>query len=72
MLMLAAHNAHERSVANFESLFQQVSPGGFRLVGVTSGTEVGAFQSLLEFEFVGASNNNNSVSPVSDINSSSL
>lgn len=55
MFMLAAHNAHERSVANFESLFQQVRPGEFRLVGVTSGTEAGAFQTWLEFEFVGAS-----------------
>lgn len=55
MFMLAAHNARERSIADFEALFQQASPGGFRLVGVTSGSEVGAFQSLLEFEFVGVS-----------------
>ncbi|XXG95711.1 hypothetical protein Hte_001981 [Hypoxylon texense] len=50
--MLAAHDAYERTVADFESLFQTLSPGNFRLVGVTSGTEAGAFQSLLEFEFL--------------------
>ncbi|KAI1491317.1 putative O-methyltransferase [Biscogniauxia mediterranea] len=53
MFMLAAHDAHERSVADFESLFEKTSPGGFRLAGVTSGTEAGAFQSLLEFEYLG-------------------
>ncbi|THC89582.1 hypothetical protein EYZ11_010976 [Aspergillus tanneri] len=53
MFMLAAHNAHERSVADLESIFEQVKPGGFHLAGVTSGTEAGAFQSLLEFEFLG-------------------
>ncbi|KAI0124769.1 putative O-methyltransferase [Xylariales sp. AK1849] len=54
MIMLAAHDAHERSVSDFESLFQQAAPGAFRLAGVTSGKEAGAFQSLLEFEFVGS------------------
>ncbi|KAI1769357.1 putative O-methyltransferase [Hypoxylon sp. FL1150] len=52
--MLAAHDAYERTVADFESLFQTLSPGNFRLVGVTSGIEAGAFQSLLEFEFLGS------------------
>ncbi|KAI1131889.1 putative O-methyltransferase [Nemania abortiva] len=56
MFMLAAHNAHERSVADFVSLFEQVSPAAFKLVGVTSGTEAGAFQSLLEFEYLGLPN----------------
>ncbi|KAI8957434.1 putative O-methyltransferase [Daldinia sp. FL1419] len=56
MFMLGAHNSHERTVAEFESLFQQASPGNFRLVGVTSGAEAGAFQSLLEFEFLGLRN----------------
>ncbi|KAL7622417.1 hypothetical protein AAE478_007922 [Parahypoxylon ruwenzoriense] len=56
MFMLGAHDAHERTVADFESLFQKVSPYAFRLVGVTSGTQAGAFQSLLEFEFLGLSN----------------
>ncbi|KAK5991844.1 O-methyltransferase VdtC [Cladobotryum mycophilum] len=51
--MLGAHDARERSVADFESLFQQVKPGAFRLVGVTSGSQDGAFQSLLDFEFLG-------------------
>ncbi|KAI2781020.1 putative O-methyltransferase [Daldinia loculata] len=51
--MLGAHDSHERTVAEFESLFHQVSPGSFRLAGVTSGAEAGAFQSLLEFEFIG-------------------
>ncbi|KAI3321412.1 putative O-methyltransferase [Xylariaceae sp. AK1471] len=53
MFMLAVHDAHERSVPDFESLFEKVSPRAFRLVGVTSGTEAGAFQSLLEFEYLG-------------------
>ncbi|KAI1801520.1 putative O-methyltransferase [Daldinia bambusicola] len=56
MFMLAAHNSHERTVSEFESLFHRVIPGGFRLAGVTSGAEAGAFQSLLEFEFVGLAN----------------
>lgn len=56
MFMLAAHDAHERSVADFESLFEKVSPKAFKLAGVTSGTEAGAFQSLLEFEFLGLAN----------------
>ena len=51
--MLAAHDAKERSVSDFEELFQQVKPAAFRLVGITSGSEAGAFQSLLEFEFTG-------------------
>ncbi|KAI0012378.1 putative O-methyltransferase [Xylariaceae sp. FL0662B] len=55
-LMLAAHNAQERTVANFEALFQTAAPGAFRLVGVTSGTDAGSLQSLLEFEFLGLSN----------------
>ncbi|KAI1082601.1 putative O-methyltransferase [Whalleya microplaca] len=55
-LMLAAHDARERTVADFESLFQKAAPGAFRLVGVTSGTEAGSLQSLLEFEFLGLSN----------------
>lgn len=54
--MLAAHDAYERTVADFESLFQKLSPGNFRLAGVTSGKDAGAFQSLLEFEFLGMSN----------------
>ncbi|KAI1777289.1 putative O-methyltransferase [Hypoxylon cercidicola] len=41
--VLAAHDAYERTVADFESLFQKLSPGNFRLVGVTWGTEAGAF-----------------------------
>ncbi|KAJ5529222.1 hypothetical protein N7527_002615 [Penicillium freii] len=48
--MLAAHDARERTVGDFIRLFQTASPK-FRLVGVTSGVEAGAFQSLLEFEF---------------------
>ncbi|CAI7599699.1 unnamed protein product [Penicillium viridicatum] len=48
--MLAAHDARERTVGDFVRLFQTASPK-FRLVGVTSGVEAGAFQSLLEFEF---------------------
>ncbi|KJZ79726.1 hypothetical protein HIM_01195 [Hirsutella minnesotensis 3608] len=51
--MLAAHDAKERSVADFETLFDKVRPSTFRLVGVTSGSPDGAFQSLLEFEYVG-------------------
>lgn len=51
--MLAAHDAKERSVDDFASLFEQVKPGAFRLAGVTSGSEAGAFQSLLEFEYTG-------------------
>ncbi|KAJ5124895.1 uncharacterized protein N7515_008720 [Penicillium bovifimosum] len=49
--MLAAHNARERTVGDFVRVFEAASPR-FRLVGVTSGAEAGAFQSLLEFEFV--------------------
>jgi 6-hydroxytryprostatin B O-methyltransferase len=48
--MLAAHDARERTVGDFVRLFHTASPK-FRLVGVTSGVEAGAFQSLLEFEF---------------------
>ncbi|KAJ5412810.1 hypothetical protein N7465_005115 [Penicillium sp. CMV-2018d] len=48
--MLAAHDARERTVGDFVRLFQTASPK-FHLVGVTSGVEAGAFQSLLEFEF---------------------
>ena len=48
--MLAAHNARERTLSDFVRLFEQASPR-FSLVGVTSGAEAGAFQSLLEFEF---------------------
>ncbi|KAH8434287.1 uncharacterized protein LDX57_011927 [Aspergillus melleus] len=48
--MLAAHNARERTVADFERIFNQASER-FRLVGVTSGAQAGAFQSLLEFQF---------------------
>lgn len=51
--MLAAHDAKERSVDDFASLFEQVKAGGFRLAGVTSGSQAGAFQSLLEFEYTG-------------------
>ncbi|KAI0139059.1 putative O-methyltransferase [Hypoxylon sp. NC0597] len=56
MFMLAAHDARERTVADYKTLFQRVSLGNFRLVGVSSGTEAGASQSLLEFEFLGLSN----------------
>ncbi|KAI1473079.1 putative O-methyltransferase [Daldinia caldariorum] len=56
VLMLGVHNSRERTVSEFESLLHRVTPGGFRLAGVTSGAEVGAFQSLLEFEFVGLAN----------------
>ncbi|OTA95641.1 hypothetical protein M434DRAFT_28767 [Hypoxylon sp. CO27-5] len=55
MFMLAAHDARERTVADYKTLFQRVSLGNFRLVGVTSGIEAGASQSLLEFEFLGLS-----------------
>lgn len=48
--MLAAHNARERTVADFERIFTEASER-FKLVGVTSGTQAGAFQSLLEFQF---------------------
>lgn len=48
--MLAAHNARERTIADFERIFKQASER-FRLVGVTSGVQAGAFQSLLEFQF---------------------
>ncbi|KAI2708487.1 hypothetical protein CBS147332_6548 [Penicillium roqueforti] len=48
--MLAAHDARERTVGDFVRLFQRASPN-FHLMGVTSGVEAGAFQSLLEFEF---------------------
>ncbi|KAJ4361264.1 hypothetical protein N0V95_002033 [Ascochyta clinopodiicola] len=51
MFMLAVHDAPERSRADFERLFTEASPS-FRLVGTTGG-ENGAFQSLLEFEYVG-------------------
>ncbi|KAI2633031.1 putative O-methyltransferase [Hypomontagnella submonticulosa] len=56
MFMLGAHDSRERTVADFESLFEKVSPGNFQLVGVTSGTDAGAFTSLLEFEFLGLRN----------------
>ncbi|XDG05996.1 hypothetical protein ABKA04_005611 [Annulohypoxylon sp. FPYF3050] len=56
MFMMAVHDAKERTIADFESLFQKVSPGKFRLVGVTSGADAGAFQSLLDFEFLGKCN----------------
>ncbi|KAI0436302.1 putative O-methyltransferase [Xylaria telfairii] len=56
MFMLAAHNAHERSITDFVSLFDKVSPAAFKLAGVTSGTEAGAFQSLLEFVYLGLPN----------------
>jgi 6-hydroxytryprostatin B O-methyltransferase len=48
--MLAAHNARERTVGDFVRLFEAAS-FRFRLVGVTSGADAGAFQSLLEFEY---------------------
>lgn len=51
--MLAAHDAKERSEEDFVSLFEQVKPGAFKLAGVTSGSQAGAFQSLLEFEYLG-------------------
>ncbi|KAK6956749.1 hypothetical protein Daesc_002029 [Daldinia eschscholtzii] len=56
VFMLGAHDSRERTVSEFESLFHRVNPGDFRLAGVTSGVEAGAFQSLLEFEFVGLKN----------------
>ncbi|KAI1091119.1 putative O-methyltransferase [Rostrohypoxylon terebratum] len=56
MVMMAVHDAKERSIADFESLFQKASAGAFRLVGVTSGVDAGAFQSLLDFEFLGLAN----------------
>lgn len=51
--MLAAHDAKERSVDDFVGLFEQVKAGGFKLAGVTSGSQAGAFQSLLAFEYIG-------------------
>ncbi|KAI1387802.1 putative O-methyltransferase [Hypoxylon trugodes] len=56
MFMLGVHDAKERTVADFETLFQKASPSAFRLVGVTSGAQAGAFNSLLEFEFLGLAN----------------
>lgn len=48
--MLAAHNARERSVQDFDKIFMSASPR-FSFVRETSGTRSGAFQSLLEFEY---------------------
>lgn len=48
--MLAVHGAKERSVKEFVILFQTASKN-FRFVGVTGG-ESGAFQSLIELEYV--------------------
>jgi 6-hydroxytryprostatin B O-methyltransferase len=49
--MLAAHNARERNVQDFIDIFQNADTR-FTFIGVTSGAKEGAFQSLLEFEFV--------------------
>lgn len=48
--MLAAHNAKERSVREFEAIFKEASPH-LQLIGVTGGGE-GAFQSIVEFAYV--------------------
>ena len=50
MFMLAVHGARERSVDEFVALFQAAS-NRFRLVGVTGG-QGGAFQTLVEMEYV--------------------
>lgn len=47
--MLAVHGARERSVADFCRLFAEAD-SGFRYLGVM-GSEDGAFQSLIEFEY---------------------
>jgi hypothetical protein len=49
--MLGAHQAKERSVAEFVAIFRQAS-AGFAYVGATGG-EPGVFQSLLEFAYRG-------------------
>lgn len=49
--MLAAHNARERNVQDFIEIFKTADPR-FTFIGETSGAKEGAFQSLLEFEFV--------------------
>ncbi|KAJ5608725.1 hypothetical protein N7528_009292 [Penicillium herquei] len=48
--IMAAHDSHERTLNDYVQLFKQVSPR-FELIGVTSGADDGAFQSLLEFQF---------------------
>ncbi|KAJ6020418.1 hypothetical protein N7540_005922, partial [Penicillium herquei] len=48
--IMAAHNAHKRTLNDYVQRFKQVS-SRFTLVGVTSGAKDGAFQSLLEFQF---------------------
>lgn len=48
--MMSVHMAHERSVSEFVGLFRKASPK-FRFCGVTGG-QGGAFQSLLEFEYI--------------------
>jgi len=48
--MLAVHGARERSVEEFVALFEAANKG-FRFVGVTGG-KGGAFQSLLEMEYI--------------------
>jgi 6-hydroxytryprostatin B O-methyltransferase len=49
--MMSVHMAKERSVSDFVALFREASPK-FRFCGVTGGYD-GAFQSLLEFEYIG-------------------
>lgn len=48
-IMLAVHNARERTVSDFVKLFKGASPY-FQFEGITGGTG-GAFQSLLDFGF---------------------
>ncbi|RAO70086.1 uncharacterized protein BHQ10_006098 [Talaromyces amestolkiae] len=50
-IMLAAHNARERNVQDFIEIFKTADPR-FTFIGESSGAKEGAFQSLLEFEFV--------------------
>ncbi|KAL9120673.1 MAG: hypothetical protein Q9187_002772 [Circinaria calcarea] len=49
-VMMSAHNAKERSVAEFIRLFKDASED-FKFVGVTGG-EPGVFQSLVEFVYI--------------------
>ena len=48
--MMAVHDARERTVADFVRLFQEADPR-LTYVGTTGGVD-GAFQSLVEFQFV--------------------
>lgn len=50
MVMMVVHGAKERTIADFESLFQKVDLGKFQLA------DAGAFQSLLDFELLGVCN----------------